>query len=49
MAENNKDKAVSERLYPMLLMVREELSRLSLQVKALRNEIKGVNSESDKV
>lgn len=45
----NKDKALTAKIYPMLLMIKDELSRLTLQVKALRNEIKGVNSDSENV
>ena len=32
----------TEKIYKLLLSLKEELTRLSLQVKALRSELKGV-------
>ncbi len=34
----------NERIYTLLLQLKEEVTRLSLQVKALKNELKGVKT-----
>lgn len=34
----------SEKIYTLLLQLKEEVTRLSLQVKALKNQLKGVNN-----
>ena len=35
----------NEKIYTLLLQLKEEVTRLSLQVKALKNQLKGVNTD----
>jgi hypothetical protein len=34
----------NEKIYSLLLQLKEEVTRLSLQVRALKNELKGVKT-----
>lgn len=43
----NKDSALLMKMYHMLLMLKDEVSKLTLQVKALRKEIKGVSGDGE--
>ncbi len=50
MAEKeNNSSALLDKIYSMLIVLKEEVSRLSLQVKALRNEMKGMTDNGEKL
>lgn len=43
MTDKNLRGADLNKIYTLLLSLKEEVSRLTVQVKSLRNEVKGVN------
>lgn len=48
MADNNSN-ALLNKMYSMLITLKDEVARLSLQVRALRNELKGVTDNGEKL
>ena len=44
LSDKNIKSADLQRLYSLILSLKEEITRLSLQVKALKSDMKGVNN-----
>ncbi len=47
--KNGNDRATLMKIYHILLLLKDEVAKLSIQIKALRNESKGVNVENEKL